>query len=314
VVVAALAALVLAAGASYWLFFVRPAARTEAPPPPRDPEGLRVVSVSGGVEIAGPDGSLRPAAVGAVLGPRDRVTTTDDGSAELRGSDGSAVRLLGATSVRVGALRRELARLRLAQGMVEAEVPDDPARVFELELDDIPDGGAGPATGVGVGDGGAIASNGAVARTRGARFIASTNGAGSAAVASRRGEVVLSARGREVVIRAGQVARVRPGAPPEAPTPIPGSLFLKVAWPPAATSQRRVIVDGATRQGARVQVNGRYVPVDEQGRYRATLDLPDGTHPLSVKAIDVTGDVATEAHQVVVDTKTQFKVQKPKWK
>jgi hypothetical protein len=55
--------------------------------------------------------------------------------------------------------------------------------------------------------------------------------------------------------------------------------------------------------------------VDERGSYRATLDLPDGTHPLSVKAVDVTGDVATEGgRQVVVDTKTQFKVEKPKWK
>lgn len=300
VAVAILGAL-LAAGGSYWAFFVRPTARTEAPPPAREPEGLRLVSLAGAVEIAGPDGALRPAVVGAVLGPRDRVTTGDDGSAELRGSDGSSVRLLGATSVRVGALRRELARLRLAQGMVEADVPDDPARVFELELDED--------------QAHDDRKDGAVARTRGARFVASANGAGSAAVASRRGEVVLSARGREVVIRAGEVARVRPGAPPDAPTPIPSSLFLKVAWPPAATTQRRVVVDGSTRAGARVQVNGRYVPVDADGRYRATLDLPDGTHPLSVKAVDVTGDVASEGgRQVVVDTKTQFQVQKPKWK
>lgn len=305
IVALAIAALAVSAGVSYYLFFERPEQRTEAPAP-REVEGLRLVAVSGGVEVAGADGTFRPATAGTILGPRDRVATADDGTAELRGADGSTVRLLGATSVRVGALRRELARLRLAQGMVEADVPDDPARVFEVELDDSADQ---PPT-----DGGA-AAQGAVARTRGARFVASANGAGSAAVASRRGEVVLSARGREVVIRAGEVSRVRPGAPPEQPSPIPGSLFLKVAWPPAATSQRRVVVDGTTRAGARVQVNGRYVPVDERGHYRATLDLSDGIHPLSVKAVDVTGDVASEGgRQVVVDTKTQFKVQKPKWR
>jgi hypothetical protein len=303
--VLALLALAAIVGASYWAFFVRPATHTEAPPA-REAEGLRLVAVTGGVEVTAADGTTRPAAAGTVLGPRDRVATSDDGTAELRGADGSVVRLFGATRVRVGALRRELARLRLAQGMVEADVPDDPARIFEVELDDNADR-ASP-------DGGA-AADGAVARTRGARFVASANGGGSAAVASRRGEVVLSARGREVVIRAGQVARVRPNAPPDDPTAVPGSLFLKVAWPPPATSQRRVVVDGATRPGARVQVNGRYVPVDEAGRYRATLDLPDGTHPLTVKAVDVTGDVATEGgRQIVVDTKTQFKVEKPKWR
>jgi hypothetical protein len=279
-------------GVSYWAFFTR----TEQAPEqatPVAPETLRVAQVSGVVELGGETGSFRPAHVGDTLSSRDRIRTGDDGAAQLLAADGSIVKLLAATDVRVAELRRELKRLHLGAGMLEADVRDDPARVLEVELDD----------------------HGGKARTRGAAFTASANGAGSAAVATRRGEVILSARGKEVVIRTGQYARLSPGAPPEEPAPVPPSLFLKVEWPPTASKKSQVVVSGETAPGARVRVSGHYVPVDEKGAYRTVVPLADGTHQLDVHAIDVAGHVVDEkSPRILVDTATDFKVVPPKWK
>jgi hypothetical protein len=281
-----------ALGASYWGFFVRPEQHAE-PAAPLAPETLAVAAVSGAVEVAGSDGGWRPARVGDTLSPRDRIRTDDEGGAQLRAADGSTVRLFAATEARVAELRRELKRLSLGAGMVEADVRDDPARVFEVELDE----------------------GGGVARTRGASFTASANGRGTAAVASRRGEVILSARGREVVIHTGQYARLLPGAPPAAPAPIPPSLFLKVDWPARRSRDKKLVVAGETTPGARVRVAGRYVPVGPDGRYRSEVEVTDGIHQLSIRAVDVAGHVVDEeSPKIVVDTKTDFTVQTPSWK
>jgi hypothetical protein len=279
-------------GVSYWAFFARTEHGVEVAPPP-EPEILRVSQLTGSVEVASADGVWRPARLGDTLSPRDRIRTGDDGAVQLSTGDGSTVKLLAATDARVAELRRELKRLHLGAGMVEADVRDDPKRVLEVELDD----------------------QGGVARTRGAAFTASSNGAGSAAVATRRGEVILSARGKEVVIRTGQYARLAPGSPPEAPQPVPPSLFLKVDWPAAQNRKPTLTVAGVTAPGARVQIGGHYVQVDEKGAYRAQLSLGDGVHQLDVRAVDVAGHVVDEkSPRILVDTATDFKVHPPKWK
>ena len=252
-----------------------------------------VATVSGGVEVAGPGGGWRAAHAGERLSAHDRIRTDDEGAAELRAADGSTVELSSATEARVDELRRELKRLSLGAGQLTADVRDDPGRVFEVEVD----------------------GHGGVARTRGARFVASADGAGGAAVATRRGEVILSARGKEVVIRTGQFARIVAGGPPGAPQPLPESLFLKVQWPPAVSNRREVAVVGETAPGARVKVAGHYVRVDPDGRYRAMVPLPDGAHQLELRATDVAGHIVDEkSPRIVVDTTTDFKVQPPKWK
>jgi hypothetical protein len=293
VVLAAAVAVVLSTlGVSYWAFFIRPEHKTEEAKPAA-PETLVVTAQSGHVEIAGPDGNWRPAQPGTPLSTHDRIRTDDDGEAQLRAGDGSTVKLLPATEARVDELRRELKRVHLGAGMVEAEVPDSSDRTFELSLDD----------------------NGGVARTRGGSFTATSIGAGTAAVASRRGEVVLSARGREVVLRTGQWARIKPGEAPESPQPLPSSLFLKVAWPEKALRSHKVDIVGETTPGARVSVEGKWVQVGADGRYQRSVSLPDGAHQLHVKAVDVSGHVSDEkSPRIVVDTKTDFSVQPPKWK
>jgi len=292
ILVAALLALG-ALGAGYWALFVRPERRAE-PASPMKPETLRVAEVSGTVEVAVADGPWRLVAAGAVLNEHERIRTGDDATASLRAADGSTVKLSPGTDARVDELRLELSRLHLGAGMLEADVLDDPRRLFEVTME----------------------GSDATARTRGASFAATSNGAGTTAVAAKRGEVTLSARGREVVIRSGQLARVLPGSPPEAPQPVPPSLFLKVAWPArTTTNQPRVVVAGTTQPGARVKIGSRWVKVDDKGAYRAELALPDGAHELKVHAEDVAGHATDEnGPRIVVDTKTDFEIHRPKWK
>jgi hypothetical protein len=279
-------------GGSYWHFFVRPErAPEQARPVP--PESLLVASITGGVEVAGADGAWRTARPGERLSTHDRIRTDEEGGAELHASDGSIVQLSAATDARVDELRRELKRLSLGKGELTADVGDDPSRVFEVEVD----------------------GHGAVARTRGARFTASADGKGAAAVATRRGEVILSARGKEVVIRTGQFARIAAGGTPEGPTQLPESLFLKVNWPATTSNKKTVLVAGQASPGARVKVAGHYVNTDAEGRYATKVDLADGAHELQVHATDLAGHVADEkSPRIVVDTKTDFKIHPPKWK
>jgi hypothetical protein len=277
--------------ASYFIFFVRPE-RVVEHAAPIAPETLRL-AVATGVEIAGSDGVWRAARVGERLSAHDRIRTDDEGDAELLAADGSSVRLSAATEARVDELRRELKRLSLGAGELSADVRDDPARVFEVGLDD----------------------KGAVARTRGAAFTATSDGKGAAALATRRGEVILSARGKEVVIRSGQFARMARGAAPEDAKPIPQSLFLKVTWPPSSTNRKAVTVKGVTDPNARIKVEGHYVEVEADGRYAVDIPLADGTHQLHLRASDVAGHVVDEkSPKIVVDTTTDFTIHPPKWK
>jgi hypothetical protein len=290
-IVLALVALALTGG-SYWLFFVRPD-RADERARPLAPETLAITAASGGVEVAGPDGVWRPARPGEHLSANDRIRTDDDGTATLTAADGSTVVLSPGTDARIAELRRELKRLSLGRGELSADVGDDPNRVFEVEVD----------------------GHGAVARTRGARFTATADGAGGAAVATRRGEVILSARGKEVVIRTGQFARIEPGSPPDGPRPLPESLFLKVQWPATTSNRPEVVVAGQASPGARVKVAGHYVKLEADGRYRTNVPLSDGTHELAVHATDLAGHVADEkSPRIVVDTKTDFTVHPPTWK
>jgi hypothetical protein len=299
IVVAVVAAL-LALGGGYYAFFVAPERRAEQARLVA-PESLLVAETTGQVEVAGGDGAFHAAHAGQSLSEHDRIRTGDEGTATLRTADGSTVKLAPATEARVDELRRELKRLHLGTGMLEADVKDDPQRLFELSFQ-----GQSP-------------DDRATARTRGGAFTASNNGAGTSAVAARRGEVILAARGREVVIRSGQFSRVLPGAPPEQPQDIPASLFTKVEWPPARSNRGELTVAGTTQPGARVQIttdgHRRWLKVDDKGAYKTTITVPDGVHDLHVHALDVGGHSADEkSPRIVVDTKTDFQIHPPKWK
>ena len=267
--------------------------RRPEPPPPPVPLSLVVDSAIGPVDVFHA-GVWTPAAAGTVLHATERVRTGEGGRARLRLSDGSSVVLEAATETEVAALDRVLSRLRLGAGLVQADIADDPGRLFQLDLDDA----------------------GAAARTHGATFTVTSSGPGStAAVTAARGEVTVAARGREVVIRSGEITRVAPGAPPTAPAPLPTSLLLKVEWPDGRLRTHTLILDGRTEPGARVQVEGRHVAVDRDGRYRAEVRLREGTNRLTVRARDVGGLTREEiSPPLQVDSQTDFTVQMPRWK
>jgi hypothetical protein len=90
---------------------------------------------------------------------------------------------------------------------------------------------------------------------------------------------------------------------------------LKVAWPSGPQTRGTLPVAGETAPGARVRVGGNLLAADEQGRFQTDLHLPDGTHHVAVRAVDVAGHVSDEeSPAIVIDTRTDFKVLKPKWK
>jgi hypothetical protein len=313
VALSALAA-VAAVGLSYWALFVRspqtavtapgPALPAPTAPAPAPAMTLTLSELTSPVEIAGVDGVWRTAKPGDTLTAAMRVRTGDGGAATLTapGPDGgSTVKLRGATSVSVQSLTRELSRLSLGAGMVEADVRDDPSRLLQLDLDQ-------------PGAGGQEIPGAATARTRGAAFVASSDGAGRSSVATRRGEVILSARGKEVTIHTGEFARVAPGEAPSPPSAIPPSLFLKVAWPSASSRKKEVVVSGEAAPGTRIAVEGKFIHVDPAGRYQGKLTLGDGTHELRLEATDLAGRTQRErSPPITIDSSTDFKAQKPKW-
>src|SRR5262245_13578926 len=119
-----LAALAAAAtlGVTYYLVFVRPERAGEAAGQASEDDGLTIARLSGLVEMASADGRFRPARVGLKLSLRDQLRAEDSGWVELHLADGSALRLLGGSTVRVEELRRGLKRFHLASGMIEADV------------------------------------------------------------------------------------------------------------------------------------------------------------------------------------------------
>jgi hypothetical protein len=284
----------VAVAIAYFVLFTRPERRPEAPPPP-PPVVLTMSAAEGKVEVLR-GGAWAPARVGERLEASDRVRTGEDGQATLRLSDGSTVRLEAATETQVQTLSRALSRISLGGGGVQADIADDPERLFQVDLDD----------------------DGAVARTRGAAFGVTATAKGTASVAATRGEVAVSARGREVVLRTGQFTRVAPGAPPTEAAPLPASLLLKVAWPggeKGVVRSKSAVVAGETTPGSRVVVQGRHVAVDAAGRYRAEVALAEGQNRVTVRARDAAGRQKEErSPPITVDTKTDFKVQVPKWK
>jgi len=273
-----------AAAAGYWVFLGRsPVPSPPAASAPAAPERLVVAAVSGPVTLrrGGGAGVPEAARVGDELKPDDVVETGPGGAAQLAAGESYRVDLDALSSFAVKEITAELARFRLAEGLVSASVREDPRRAVEVE--------AGP---------------GAVARTRGGEVRV----AGSvevAAVAVSSGEAELRSGGTAVVIRAGQQSIAAQGAAPSDPSPIPPSLLLKVAWPEEpATNRRRLVVTGRTSPGAVLALGGKPVKVQPDGTFREVLVLREGRQRIPVAARDVGGHrVDEKSPEILVDTK-----------
>lgn len=284
--IAILAALPL----GYFLFLHQPPAPSppstppapEAPPPEAPPEkrpmALKLEEIRGTVEVRRGGGQWRTASVGEALQPSDAVRTREGAYAVIIGGEAVEVRMEAGAEISVEALTDSLSRFLLGNGMTTARLKIGAGQTLEMKA----------------------AGSDAVARTEGGTFTMSNNGAGTVALATLVGEVSFSGQRKVVIVRAGQQSIVRPGRGPTEPTPIPTSLLLKVNWP--ARPRRKVVVSGQTAPGSQVDVGGRIVPTDEEGRFSQVMPLKEGTNSVQVQAVSVGGLRQEEKRDLTLDT------------
>ncbi|PTL85244.1 hypothetical protein [Vitiosangium sp. GDMCC 1.1324] len=280
----------------YFLFLHQPPVPPSPPPPPRvveapppatppvkRPVHLKLEEIRGTVEVRR-GGAWRTASAGESLRPSDAVRTLEGSYAVLIGGEAVEVRMEAGTEVSVEDLTDSLSRLLLGNGMTTVRVKPDAGQTLEVMA----------------------AGSDAVARTEGGTFTLSNNGAGTVALATLSGEASFSGLRKVVIVRAGQQSIVRPGRGPSDPTPIPTSLLLKVNWP--ARPRRQVVVSGQTDPGAHVDVGGRIIPTDEEGRFSQIVPLKEGANAVQVHALSVGGLRQEEQRALTVDTTPPKKV------
>jgi hypothetical protein len=257
------------------------------PPPEKRPVQLELKEVRGTVEVRRGKGEWRAVSVGEALRPSDAVRTQDGSYAVLIGGEAVEVRMEAGTEVSVEALTDSLSQLLLNNGMTTVRIKPGAGHTFELK-----------ATG-----------SDASARTEGGTFTVSNNGAGTVALATLLGEVSFSGSRKVVIVRAGQQSIIRPGHGPTDPTPIPSSLLLKVNWPARPTvTRRQLVVSGQTDPGSHVDVAGKRVPTDNEGRFSHSLSLKEGANTVQVRAVSVGGLRQENQRELTVDTTPPGKV------
>lgn len=244
--------------------------------------GLTVSNVTGPVERrTRPGEPWRPVRPGEVIHRNESLRTGSGGAAVLELQDHTTIWLWPESEVSAERIDDELARLGVAGGRLDLNVPVRRERSVEV-----------------------AAEGGATAVTRGARFSIIVDGAHVATVATREGEVeVVSGTGR-VRVPPGMQTRARPGQPPEVVEPIPTELLLAVDWPSTTLRSRTAIVRGRAPVGVLVSVGGTRVVVADDGTFEHTVTLSEGQNRLEVTAEDVMGRrVTRRSPPLRVDTR-----------
>jgi hypothetical protein len=289
----ALTAILAALPLGYFLFLHPPPAVAPPPvalrvrevaPPPRPPvvrRELKLEEIHGTVEVRRGNGEWHPVSVGEALHPSDAVRTLKGSYAVLVNGETVEVRMEAGTEVSIEALTDTLSRLMLANGMTTARVKPGTRQTFEVRA----------------------AGSDAVARTEGGRFTMSNNGAGTVAVGTQEGEVSFIGQGKVVIVRAGQQSIIRPGRGPSDATSVPTSLLLKVSWPARPTlTRRQLVVSGQTDPGSQVDIEGKVLPTDEEGRFSQLVPLEEGSNTVRVQARSVGGLRQELKRDLTVDT------------
>lgn len=244
---------------------------------------VKLGEITGSVQLRkGQGGEWQEAKSGDVLEPNDGVRTSDGSYAVLVGGETWQVKMEPGTEVGIGELRESITRLLLQNGMARASVKGGGRHVFEVRA----------------------SNSDAVATTDGGVFTIANNGEGTVALGAESGEVAFAGGGRVVIVRAGQQSIVKPGQPVSEPVTIPSSLLLKVALPPPHTTvnKQKLVLKGTVDPGAMLEVQGRIVRVDADGRFEAPVTLKEGKNPLSIRARGVGGVEAKSEGQVELDT------------
>ena len=242
---------------------------------------LKLTQVTGKVQVKRPNGEWADAQNGDALNPSDGVRTADGSYAVVVGGEYWEVKMESGTEVEIGELSESISKLLLETGMARATVKGNGRHTFEVRAN----------------------KSDAVARTDGGVFSIASNGNGTVAVGTQEGAVEFLGKGRVVIVRAGQQSVVRPGQVPSEPSSIPSSLLLKVALPGRSVVNRsRLVVVGATEPGARVEIGGKMVSADAQGRFETTLKLKEGNNAIEVRGQSVGSLEARSTHQIELDT------------
>ena len=249
----------------------------EKPTPPPAPAGPKVnlVRTEGQVEVSR-DGKWTPASVGE-LHENDAVRTTGKGSANVAIGD-VQVEVKEDSQVTVGKTSAKVANLKLEQGRISADMAETD---MTLRI--------------------GAANTDAVAEAQEGSFSVFGDGRGLVAVASKTSEVTLSTSGGDVVLAAGEFGRAVADAAPEK-RKLRKSVLLSVNWPGARkTRARKTTITGTTEAGTAVAVNGKVVPVDQDGSFEAEVPLSQGRNAVKVEATDLMGRTTSKSRRIEVE-------------
>jgi hypothetical protein len=277
----------------YYLLFERGLSVTDQPPlpdasvdageepPPPLPMALSITGLDGKVDHSREGQEWKPAEIGMVLEPKDRIRTSDDAHAVLAKPGMFTVDLDSGSNFEVKELEENVSKFMLEKGMISADVVDNPNRIFEVEAAE------------------------SVARTTGANFNMTVNNKGLVALGTLKGSVNVEAEGKVIQVDGGFMTRVVKGKTPQDPIKIPSALLLKVRWPKSRElSKRKIVIAGRTKPGARVKIEGKVVPVGNRGRFRQVVALKEGDNKLKVESYDVGGNsTVKESPRLFVDTR-----------
>ncbi len=266
-----------------YLFILSPDDPEVAPAPMPSARAALVTRAEGVVEMrAGGGGEWRLASLGTEVQP-DSDLRTREGAAALSYGGDVAVEMQSDSHLRVERLDDKTTRIVVKEGLVIADVRPESGRTLQV----------------------AAENSDAVAEATDGRVHVLSDGQGNVQAAVTRGQASVTARGKTVTVQAGFATRVQPGKAPIAPRKLPGSLLLKVKWPPdASTSKRRHLVQGTTLPGARVKIGAQVVSADDHGRFRAIVELREGRNEIKAQVIDVAGRVQeTLSPTIELDTR-----------
>jgi hypothetical protein len=272
--------------AAYFLILARPdELPPELPPPVADAPAaalVRLTRADGAVEIRPREGDWRRAEVGVPVEAETDLRTGEGGRAAITVGEGTELEVASDSRVQLSAIEESLARVLVREGQVVADVKAEARRGVRI----------------------AAEHSDAVAETRDGRLHLLSDGKGNVQAAVTRGAATVTARGKSVSLPAGYQTSIPAGQGPQTPMVLPPSLLLKVKWPPSAkTAKRRQLVQGTTVPGARVKVGNVFVTADAKGRFRAVVELAEGSNTVRVKVLDAVGrEEAQSSPAILLDT------------
>jgi len=282
--------LVLVGYGGFWFLFERTPQSIAVSAPEAAPiamgddlQRIKVVQVEGQVERHKEGAEWSPVQAGDELGQHEAIRTGEGARATLDLGKTATVELAAQSEASVQEITQAVARVRLDQGRMGAVVHEGAAGTLRVETQ----------------------GSDATAESQGGEFSVLANGSGQLAVATKTGRVRLSAKNQTVEVPAGTQSVAFAGESPGAAEPIPASLFLKVARPDQLElREAQTTIDGTTTSGAVVAINGVHVSADNEGKFRATINLKEGANAVVVTARDVIGRTErSDLPEILVDTR-----------